>query len=78
MTALLEKAVQRARELPEEQQDALALMLLEEMEDEARWDETFSRPESHDMLRDMAAEAMKEYHAGNAEDLNPENPRRDQ
>jgi hypothetical protein len=78
MTALLEKAVQRARELPAEQQDALALILLEEMEDEARWDETFSRPESQDMLSDMAAEAMREYRAGKTEDLNPESPRRDQ
>lgn len=60
MTVLLERAVEKARMLPDDQQDALAALLLDEIEDEARWDEAFARPESHDVLARMAAEAMAE------------------
>lgn len=62
MTTLLEKAISKASTLPEQQQDALAQILLNEMEDEARWDASFAR--SQDMLAGMAAEAMEEYSTG--------------
>lgn len=72
MTTLLEKAISKASALPEQQQDALAQILLNEMEDEARWDASFAR--SQDMLAGMAAEAMEEYRAGGTRDLNPDAP----
>ena len=70
MTTLLEKAVSKASALPEEQQDALAQILLDEMADEARWDASFAR--SQDLLAGMAAEAMEEYRAGETRDFNPD------
>nr|WP_019501789.1 hypothetical protein [Pseudanabaena sp. PCC 6802] len=37
-------------------------MILEEIEDEALWDEAFAR--SPDLLEQLAAEAISEYQAG--------------
>ena len=70
MTVLLEKALSKVSELPEEQQDALAALLLEEIEDEARWDASFA--DSQEMLAEMAAEAMAEHRAGQTQPLNPD------
>ena len=58
MTKLLEEALSRARELPAEQQDALATLILEEIEDEARWDATFAQ--SLAVLERLAAEAERQ------------------
>lgn len=62
MTHMLEKALTEVRKLPEEQQDAIAAMILEELADEARWNETFSR--SQDQLASLAANAREEIRAG--------------
>jgi hypothetical protein len=45
-------------------------MILEELEDEQRWDEAFSR--SPDTLAKLAAMAMNEYRAGKTQELDPE------
>jgi hypothetical protein len=45
-------------------------MILEELEDERRWDQAFSR--SPDALAKLAAAAMAEYHAGKTQELDPE------
>ena len=45
-----------------------AAMILEELEDEIRWDEAFAR--SQDALAFLATEAMAEYRAGKTEELN--------
>ncbi len=70
MTTLFEKAVAKASELPDDQQDALATLLLEEIEDEAQWDAAFA--DSQDLLARMAAEAMEEHRAGQTRDLDPD------
>ena len=61
MTELLQRAIAKLQTLPESEQDAIAAMILEEIEDERRWDEAFSR--SPDVLAKLAASAMAEYHA---------------
>ena len=45
MTQLLEKVLTKVYKLPPEQQDAIAAIILEEFEDENRWDKAFD--ESH-------------------------------
>jgi hypothetical protein len=70
MTELLERAIARLQALPESEQNAIASIILEEIEDERRWDEAFSR--SPDILAELAASAMAEYHAGETQELNPE------
>jgi hypothetical protein len=66
MSQLLEDAMPSAgyayaklKTLPDDEQDAIALIILEEIEDERRWDEAFSR--SPHILANLAATAMAEY-----------------
>ena len=70
MTELLQQAIAELKKLPREQQNAIASMILEEIEDERLWDEAFSR--SPDILAKLAASAMAEYHAGETQELDPE------
>jgi hypothetical protein len=56
MTELLEQAIARLKTLPANEQDAIAAMILEELEDEIRWDEAFKR--SKDALAFLAGEAI--------------------
>jgi len=70
MTKLLEQAIAKVMQLPETEQDAIAAFILEELEDEARWDRAFSQ--SQDMLAKLAAEALAEDQAGKSQELDPE------
>ena len=69
MTQLLEKAFEKASELPEEEQDDLAAFILEELESERQWEQAFS--ESQDELERLADEALEEHNAGDSEKLDP-------
>ncbi len=70
MTRLMEKAFEKARELPEDEQDAIASIILLEIESEQRWDELFNHPKSADLLSNLADEALVEARAGRATKLN--------
>ncbi|YAF95186.1 MAG: hypothetical protein AB3A66_21835 [Nodularia sp. CChRGM 3473] len=70
MTELLEQAIARLKTLSTSEQDAMATLILEELEDEVRWDESFSK--SQDVLAQLAAAAMVEHRAGKTQDLDPE------
>lgn len=59
MTQLLEQAIAQLKTLPANEQDAITALILEELEDEIRWDETFAN--SQDALARLAAEAMAEH-----------------
>lgn len=62
MTELLEQASAKPKALPDEQQDSIAALILEELESDRRWNEAFVR--SSDMIANLSAEAMAEYRAG--------------
>jgi hypothetical protein len=70
MTKLLKRAFDEASKLPEEEQDALARILLEELASEQRWMELFAG--SQDLLGQLADEALAEHRAGRTEELDPE------
>ncbi|NJL46552.1 MAG: hypothetical protein HC929_02305 [Leptolyngbyaceae cyanobacterium SM2_5_2] len=70
MTDLLERAIAKLQTLTESEQDAIAAIILEEIEDERCWDEVFSR--SPAILAKLAASAMAEYHAGETKELDPD------
>jgi hypothetical protein len=70
MTELLERAIAKLKTLPTDKQDEIATLILEELEDEQRWDESFAR--SPDLLAKLAAEAMTEHRAGRTQELDPE------
>ena len=61
MTQALSIAVATAAQLPEEEQDALAAILLEEMESEERWSALFA--DSPNLLERMANEAIQDLQA---------------
>lgn len=61
MSKLLDVALERLRVLPDEQQEALASILLQEIESEAAWDERFAR--SPDLLAALAEQARREVAA---------------
>jgi len=67
MTKLLVEAFNRASRLPEGIQDELAKEVLEEIEWEARWDQTLAA--SQDKLDQLAEKAMKEYRAGKTKEM---------
>jgi hypothetical protein len=70
MTERLEQAIAQLKTLPTDKQDAIATLILEELEDDQRWDESFAR--SPDLLAKLASEAMAEYRAGKTQELDPE------
>lgn len=70
MTELLKQAIARLKTLPDSDQDAIAAIILEELEDEVQWDEAFAN--SQDALAKIAAEAMAEYRIGKTQALDPE------
>lgn len=70
MSEMLDKAVEQAKRLPADQQDAIAAIILEEIADERRWYAAFAR--SHDELEQLAAEAEQEDREGLTEALDPD------
>lgn len=70
MTKLLQKAFDEASKLPEAEQDALGRILLEELASERRWDELLAG--SHDLLAELADQALAEHRAGRTEKLDPD------
>ena len=71
MTELLNKAIARVKKLPESQQNEIAAMILEELEDEARWDRAFSS--SQDLLAKLAVQALAEDAVGQTKELDLNN-----
>lgn len=62
MTELLEKAFAEASKLPQEAQDMLARMLLDELVAEKKWDDAFAK--SQNELARLADEALDEHKSG--------------
>jgi hypothetical protein len=69
MSHLMEQAYQKVRELPEPDQEAIASIILHEIESEDRWAELFARPESVDVLSRLADDALAEARSGRARRL---------
>ncbi len=70
MTNLLECVVEKVKVLPDSEQDAIATLMIEELEDEMRWEKAFAR--SQDALAKLAQEAMAEHRAGKTKELDPD------
>ena len=69
MTKLLQKAFDEASKLPDAEQDALGRILLDELASERRWDDLFAG--SHDLLAELADQALAEHRAGRTEKVDP-------
>ena len=66
MVTLLQRAFDMASKLPDEKQEALASLWIEEIEEEMRWEKTFA--ESQDVLEALADKALEEIAQGKAEE----------
>ena len=62
VSQLLEQAVAEARKLPDAEQDAIAALILDEIEDDRRWEEAFAR--SPGKLAALAARAVEQVRNG--------------
>lgn len=65
MTQLMERTIQRLSDLPEEKQDGIVAIILEEvLKVEEKWDEIFATQESQDLLARMGQKAIEEFERG--------------
>lgn len=62
MTKLVEQAFAKVSELPEQEQNEIASLILEEIADEEKWRKSFTN--SQTQLEILAEEALKEYKLG--------------
>jgi hypothetical protein len=70
MSKLLEEAIAKLAELPEEEQDSIGSWLLEELESETRWDALLA--ESGTALGHLADDALAELRGGFTKELDPD------
>ena len=70
MTKFLQRAFKLAQALPNKEQDALAALIIDELESDRRWRVAFE--ESKDDLDRLAEEALAEYRAGENLPLDPD------
>lgn len=70
MTELLKKAFDEASRLRDQEQNAIAQWLLEEIASERQWDDAFDR--SQQVLEKLATEAMDEHRHGRSQPLDPD------
>ena len=61
MTELLQQALAEMQKLPDAKQDAIAMMILEEIADERRWDDAFAK--SQEQLARLATRMREDIHA---------------
>jgi hypothetical protein len=62
MSQLLDRAIAEARKLSDAEQDAIAALILEEIEDDRRWEEAFAA--SPGKLAALATRAAEQVRAG--------------
>ena len=62
MTQLLEKALAEVQKLTDPDQDTIAAMILDELADERRWDQAFTR--SQEQLGRLADRVRQDIRAG--------------
>ena len=67
MTQLLQRAIDAVQKLSPSDQDSIASIILEEIQDEELWEGAFAR--SQDKLARMAAQAREDIRAGKTRDL---------
>jgi hypothetical protein len=67
MTEMLNRALAEVRKLSVPEQDAIASLILDELADEHRWQESFAQ--SQVQLAQLAAQARAEIRAGKVRDV---------
>ena len=65
MTQLLEKAISEIKKLSNDEQDAIAAVLMAELESERQWERAFDS--TAEQLSSLANEALDKYRTGKTE-----------
>lgn len=71
MTELLKKAFAEISKLPEDEQDAVAALIIGELKSDERWNKMLAN--SQDILAKLADEALAEHRSGKTRQLDPDN-----
>jgi len=71
MTVLLDKAIKVLRQLPPEEQDALAREVLDRVAADQRWEALLSDPRSGPLLDRLVSEVRADIEAGDIVDEDP-------
>jgi hypothetical protein len=66
MTQLLEQALTKVRQLPPSEQDAIAAIILDELDDEQRWEQAFGS--SQEELARLAKRVREDIRFGRVHD----------
>jgi len=64
MTNLLKKAIKEVESLPEDEQDAIAASILEDVVSERKWDDILADPRSDAFLKQMGESIRRQRKAG--------------
>lgn len=70
MTKLFQQAIGKVSQLPAEEQDAIARLVLDEIESDRRWTDLIAK--SPTVLADLADKAWSEHEAGGSAELDPD------
>ena len=70
MTKTLEEAIERLKQMPENQQDSLAQLLLHEIDEDERWQK--STAHHSEKLRTLVADILEAERRGECEPLDPD------
>jgi hypothetical protein len=70
MTNLLDEAYAAAKELPEDEQEMIGAVLLEEINADRRWEELLSQPS--DVVERMIDKALENHRLGKTLPLDPD------
>lgn len=68
MTKLLDSAFKEASTLPESEQDIFARFIIEEINSEKKWEDSFAK--SQDLLSALADDALEDFKNNKTEELN--------
>ena len=69
MSKLLDEAYAAAKELPEQEQEAIGAWLLAEIDADRKWDELFAQPS--EVIERMADKAIEDHRRGRTRLLEP-------
>ena len=70
MTKTLEQAIERLKQMPEDQQDSLAQLLLHEIDENERWQQSTARHSEE--LQSLVADILEAERRGECEPLDPD------
>ena len=70
MTKRMEEAIKALQALPDERQDAAADLVLHQLEDDRKWEESSAK--YADKVARLGEQALAEFDAGQTDELDPE------